>query len=133
MNKKISIGLTIAIAALAAVIAFFAASSIVQNKMNETVTDLNEKQNMYSKLSELDNCVRTNKGSEEIDEAALMEGICRGYIEGLGESKFTYMSAEEYSEYSSSNSAESDTVTVIKLSDGSAVIIEEVPDTSATQ
>ncbi len=119
MNKKISVGLTITVAALAAAIAFFAGGSIVRGKVNQTLIDINEKQAMYSKLYELDQCIRANK-EDDIDEKALSEGICSGYIEGLNDPNFTYVTAEELAEIDASDG----NIKVIKLSDGSAVIID---------
>lgn len=133
MNRKISVGLTIAIAALAAVIAFFVGTQIMRDKVNQTLIDVNEKQAMYSKLYEIDQCVRANKESP-IDEKALMEGICKGYFEGLGNSEFSYYTAKEMEDAQFAESLSKDENSrIVKLSDGSAVVINISPNSDKNE
>lgn len=121
MSKKISIGMTVAIVAVVAVIAVICSAAITQSKMNAALTDLSEKKSMYNKLSELDTFVRSNI-TTDIDEQALVEGICRGYIEGLDDPNFIYMTDAEFA---ASNITEDDGVKILKLSDGSVLIIQQ--------
>lgn len=121
MSKKIPVGLTIAIGAVVAVIAVICSTAITQSKMNKALTDLNEKKSMYNKLSELDTFVRSNI-TTDIDEQALVESLCRGYIDGLDNPDFVYMTDAEFA---ASNITEDEGVKILKLSDGSVLIIQQ--------
>lgn len=57
---------------------------------NERVADVNQRQAMYSKLSEIDQTIRQNFVGE-IDETALTDGICTGYLAGLGDADAKYL------------------------------------------
>ncbi len=95
MNKKISLGTAISIAAITAVFAvvitYTAAISIFDSRMNSVT----ERQNMYQILSEIDITVRQNYYGE-ISESYLQRNISHGYIEGLNDKYSFYLSADEY-------------------------------------
>lgn len=128
MNKKIPVGLAVALMALVAAISVLCSTAIVQNKFNDVLIDFNERQAMYDKLGELDKFVRTNS-TTDINEQALVEALCRGYIDGLNNSNFTYMTATEFNQ---SNIVEDDSIKILRLSDGSVLIIQQVADNTAT-
>ncbi|MGN0666036.1 MAG: S41 family peptidase [Huintestinicola sp.] len=96
MNKKISIGITIGLMAITAAVTFIITSNFSLKMFNEKVRNVSEKQEFYSKLSEIDTYVRSNC-VDEIDEDMLIENMVSGYIEGLGDSFAEYMTAEESS------------------------------------
>lgn len=98
MGKKLSFGATIALMAITAAVTFSISYMVAMNKFNATVADINERQAMYAKLSEIDQTVRQNFLGE-IDEAKLKDGICGGYIAGLQDSAGQYLSAAKYQEY----------------------------------
>lgn len=95
MNKKISLGTAISIAAVTAVFAvvitYTAAISIFDSRMNSVT----ERQNMYQILSEIDITVRQNYYGE-VSENYLQRNISQGYIEGLNDEYSRYLSADEY-------------------------------------
>ncbi len=95
MNKKISLGTAISIAAVTAVFAvvitYTAAISIFDSRMNSVT----ERQNMYQILSEIDITVRQNYYGE-ISENYLQRNISQGYIDGLSDQYSCYLSADEY-------------------------------------
>ncbi|MDD6395209.1 MAG: S41 family peptidase [Firmicutes bacterium] len=95
MNKKISLGTAISIAAITAVFAmvitYTAAIRIFDSRMNSVT----ERQNMYQILSEIDITVRQNYYGE-ISENYLQRNISQGYIEGLDDKYSFYLSADEY-------------------------------------
>lgn len=95
MNKKISLGTAISIAAVTAVFAmvitYTAAIRIFDSRMNSVT----ERQNMYQILSEIDITVRQNYYGE-ISENYLQRNISQGYIEGLDDKYSFYLSADEY-------------------------------------
>jgi carboxyl-terminal processing protease len=87
---------------------------------------------MYTKLSEIDQKARQDYiGS--IEESALNDGICAGYVAGLGDSHAKYMSAEKYKAYRSGNSTKSIGVGIktVKDDDGNMDVTEVMPNSPA--
>ena len=95
MNRKISLGIAIGIAALAAAITFIVTYNYAMSVFNATVKSVTEKEESYTKLAEMDQYVRANYVNE-FDEAHLMNCIMEGYISGLGDEYAEYFSPEEY-------------------------------------
>ena len=60
MNKKISISLAITIAIIAMTVTFSVTMVLAGQHFNNTVSSVKEKENMYSKLAEIDKYVRDN-------------------------------------------------------------------------
>ena len=97
MNKKISLGIDIGIAALVAELTFIVTYNYAMNVFNKTVRSVTEKEESYTKLAEMDQYVRANYVGE-LDEAYLMQSIMEGYISGIGDTNAEYYSAEEYAD-----------------------------------
>ncbi|MCD7730962.1 MAG: S41 family peptidase [Oscillospiraceae bacterium] len=97
MNKKISLGIAIGVMALIAAATFIITYNYSMKVFNETVKNVSEKEEVYTRLSELDKYVRANYVGD-IDEQALMDSIMEGYVEGLGDRYAVYYDAEEYAE-----------------------------------
>ncbi len=97
MNKKISLGITIGLMALAAAVTFIITYNFSLNVFNSKVKSVSEKESIYAKLSEMDKYVRANFISD-IDEAALNNSIMSGYASGLNDRYAQYYSAEEYAQ-----------------------------------
>ena len=95
--KKIPIGITIGLMAITAAASFVVTSNYTLDKFNKKISNVNEKQEFYSKLSEIDTYIRTHY-VDEIDETTLIEGMVDGYISGIGDRFASYMTAEEYAE-----------------------------------
>lgn len=98
MSKKISVGMTVAIAAITATVTFSIGYMASQNKMSNIIKSVSDRQVMYDKLNEIDTAIRKNYSSD-VDSNSLNEGICKGYVEGLNEPQAKYLSAAEYSLY----------------------------------
>ena len=98
MNKKVSLGVTLTFIILAVALTFSITMLISWNTFNKHVYNVNERQAMYSKLTEIDQKVRQNYNGE-IDEQELNNAIAKGYISGLGDPYAQYFTAEEYLEY----------------------------------
>lgn len=92
MNKKISIGVTISITALAMAITCIVTMTFSQNLFNSKV---NVKQR--TELNEIENYVRANY-INPIDETALTQAISKGYINGINDKYAKYYSPSEYKE-----------------------------------
>lgn len=97
MNKKISVGLTIAIALVCAALAALAAVFVVLNYCNDIVSDLSARIAMYDKLADADEIIRSNYyGSLDSDDIA--DALVSGYLDGL-EGECEYLSETEYLKY----------------------------------
>ncbi len=95
MNKKVSLGLTISIAALTAAITFIVTMFFSLQSFNEKVQAVKEKAVKYERLEALDTYVRENFYTT-LDEDALMTGILKGYVSGLNDPYSNYMTPQEY-------------------------------------
>lgn len=95
MNRKISLGMAIAlaavIAAFAVVITYTAAIRIFDGRMRSVT----ERQNMYQLLSEIDMTVRQHYDGE-LSSGYLQRGISEGYIAGMNDPYCAYLSPDEY-------------------------------------
>ncbi|MBR1593013.1 MAG: PDZ domain-containing protein [Ruminococcus sp.] len=106
MNKKISLGLAISLAAVSIAVTFVITSFLTLRKYNRQIVDVNEKGKIYSSLQLLDAQTR-EKYYGDIDEQELNEGILKGYVNGLGDKFSRYLSKEEYISEKTDNSGES--------------------------
>ena len=97
MNKKISLGITIGLMALAAAVTFIITYNFSLNVFNSKVRSVAEREVIYAKLSEMDKYVRANFISD-IDEELLTNSIMSGYASGLDDRYAQYYSAEEYAQ-----------------------------------
>ena len=132
MSKKLSWGAAVALVAISASITVSLTYVYAMKSFNLKVADVNERQAMYTKLSEMDQKARQDYIGT-IDETNLKDGICAGYLAGLGDSHAKYMSAEKYKAYLSGNTAKSIGVGIktVKDDDGNMNVIEVMPNSPA--
>ena len=95
MNKKISLGLTISIAALVAAVTFIVTTFFNLRGFNEKVQAVNEKAAKYERLEMLDSFVRKNFYTE-LDEESMLNGMLKGYVAGLQDPYSNYLTPQEY-------------------------------------
>lgn len=128
MNKKVSLGICIAACLVAAAIAFSAAFMISRSIFNSKLKDLSQKQDMFTKLSDIDSFVRQHyKGN--IDEEKLHEAFKEAYSEAL-DYGVIFMTAQEYK----GSAYEEAGCSFQVLSDGTYMVITEnvtAPSTEA--
>lgn len=105
MNKKISLGLTISLIALASAVTFILTSFFSLQSFNEKIIDVNEKAKKYNSLQSLDSYVRENFYGD-INEEKLSDSIMKGYVAGLDDKYSRYLTADEYKDEMSDNSGE---------------------------
>ena len=118
-KKGVPVGLTVTIAAVCSAIAFSGAYVYAMHTFNSKVTDLNEKQRMFTKLYEVDSAVRENyKGS--IDEETLRESLSSTYVKSVDNDNILYVPESDYNEGKYSKDYKS-----FKISDGSYVLIKK--------
>ena len=94
MNKKISLGIVIAACLVAAAIAFSAAFMISRSIFNSKLKDLSQKQDMFSRLSDIDSFVREHYDGK-IDEEKLNAALRQAYSEAL-DGGVLFLTYEQY-------------------------------------
>lgn len=132
MSRKLSLGAAIALAAVSAAITVSLTYDYAMKNFNAKMADVNERQAMYTKLSEIDQKAR-QEYIGKIDETALNDGICAGYLAGLGDAQAKYLSAEKYKAYLTANSQKNVGVGVktVQDADGNMEVIQVMPNSPA--
>ena len=92
MNKKVTIGITLAFIFIAVAITFTATMIYSMNLFDQKIVSIQERESMYEKISEVDATVRQNY-YREIDDEEIMNALARGYIAGTGDDSIKYFSA----------------------------------------
>lgn len=98
MNKKISLGLALALIFVSVAGTIAATMAVSMSMYNSLIKDLPNRSQTYASLSELDDIIRTNYYGE-INENLLNSDMSEGYVEGLGDTYSYYMTATEYDAY----------------------------------
>ena len=132
MSKKLSLGATVSLMAITAAITVSLTYVYAMNNFNSKMADVNKRQAMYTKLSEIDQKVRQDYIGN-IDEAALNDGICAGYVAGLSDLNGKYMSAQKYKTYLSGTAKNNIGVGIqtIQDEDGNMEIIDVLANSPA--
>ena len=97
MNRKISVNLAITIAIIAMTVTFSITIILAMQMFDNTVSSVNEKEQQYAKLSELDRYVRANE-YYEIKNDTLNDMLGSGYVLGTGDRNARYYTAKSYTE-----------------------------------
>ena len=97
MNKKISLGMSIALMAVAAAVAVAITMVFSTTVFNSKLSSINERQAIYEKITEINKIVRENFNGE-VDETELLDSISAGFAFGIGDDYAQYYTAQEYSE-----------------------------------
>lgn len=122
MNKKISLGAAICFMAIAAAATFIVTMYYSLNIFNSKMANVTEREELYSKLAEIDQIVRNNFLGD-IDEETLMDSIADGYMDGLGDAYSVYMNQEEYKQYQQKNAGELIGIGVTAMLDDSGYLL----------
>ncbi len=93
MNKKISLGVAIAIVLLAVALTVSATMVLAMRQFSSLVSDVGQRQAMYDYIDEIDSAARKDY---TIDEEKLRAALANGYINGLEDPHARYLSADEY-------------------------------------
>lgn len=95
MNKKVTLGVTIALILVAITASIAITMSVAMHTYDGLIEDLPKREEMYAGLSELDDIVRKNY-FRKIDDQLLNAELSGGYMQGLGDEYSYYMTADEY-------------------------------------
>lgn len=117
MKKKISLPIVIAIVLLVSALVFTIAYRTAIKNMNQKLTDLNEKQQMFSNLTAVDDFVR-EQSYFKVDEADRSLKTIEGLVEAY-EGRLLLLSPDEYKEsvYTASE------YTKMTIADGNVVVV----------
>lgn len=97
MHKKVSVSLLITTVIIAMTVTFSITMVMAMRLFDSTVASVKEKEQMYSKIAELDKYVRAYD-YYAIDETTLYDTIASGYLLGTGDKYAKYYTAAAYSE-----------------------------------
>ncbi len=95
LNKRIPVGIAITVLILIIHITFVFTYFICQRQFNDMLIDLNLKQNLFEKLSVVDEKVRSNF-YKNLDENLISDNIIHGYISSLNDKNTKYLTQSEY-------------------------------------
>lgn len=99
MNKKISLGISLAITLLAVTVTFAVTMSASKNIYNKIITNLSLRTSASAAIDEINEIVSGYFfGSVDDKTAEVTASIVEGYINGLDDAQSRYLSAEEYAE-----------------------------------
>lgn len=98
MNKKISLGLALALVFISVAATVAITMSLTMRTYNAIIKDLPSRSKLYSAVSELDDIVRNNYYGE-INDSLLNAELSGGYADGLGDKYSRYLTAADYSVY----------------------------------
>lgn len=98
MNRKISLGLALALIFLAIAGTVAVTAAVTMRVYNSIIKDLPSRTSLYSTVSEIDDIVRNNYFGE-INDSLLNADLSEGYASGIGDRYSYYMTAAEYAVY----------------------------------
>ena len=98
MNKKVSVGILIAVVLLAITLTISATMVLSMRHFSSLVSDVGQRQAMYDYIDEIDSAARQDY---VIDEEKLRAALANGYVAGLGDTYAAYLSAAEYQQVQS--------------------------------
>ncbi len=132
MNKKISLGAAIAYMAIVAAITFSITKIYSMNSFNTMMENINQRENNFEKISEVDRLVRENFYGN-IDTESVNYAAVKGLIEGLNDKNSYYMTQQEYELFKSADTGRYVGIgVVVERSDEGYIKVTEVyPESSA--
>ena len=102
MNKKVSLGAAISFAAIIAAVTFIITINFSIGEFNLRISDVRQRESMYKKVAELDTLIRKSYDGK-IDEAALLDAISKGYVNGINDKYARYFTSEELKRFTEEN------------------------------
>ncbi len=98
MNKKISLGVAVAIVIAFVTATFAITMSVSQRIYNKLIVNLQQRVQSYALIDELDSVVRENYNGS-IDSTVCDDGMLDGYVSSLNNSSCYYLSPNAYATY----------------------------------
>lgn len=103
MRKKTTFGFALTCILIAAVIAFTAGFFVAGSKVDQITETTTGGASGYELLDEVEKLISENY-TGETNQDELVRGICRGYVEGIGDNAVAYMTSDEYAAYTKETS-----------------------------
>jgi len=122
MNKKISLGVTIALILIAITVTFSITTIFTMRKFNDRMYSIREREAMYEKFAEVDKTVRQNYCGT-INEDLLLDAISAGYLNGINDSEAVYYNAVQYSRLTADNEEKITGIGVAVTADSSGYLL----------
>lgn len=132
MSKKISLGAAIAFTVIVITATITMTWLFARRSFNETAYNLSEREAMYSKLAEVDDCVRQNY-TGAIEENELVTQLVTGYLTGAGDAYARYYDAAAYARLKQSYNDQRVQIGIVpKMDESGYIVVDEVyPDSPA--
>ncbi len=94
MNKKISLGICLSLMIIASAVTFILTSNFTLRTINDKVTNINEREEIYKKISDIDSKVQEYfYGS--VDPEKIVDAVAQGYMTLLKDPYASYNTVEE--------------------------------------
>lgn len=105
MNKKISLGVAVAIVIAFVTATFAITMSVSQRIYNRLISNLQDRSASYALIDEMDAVVRENYYGT-VSDSSRDEGMLEGYVDSLNDSSSYYLSPSAYATYQASMKGE---------------------------
>ncbi|MBQ8784199.1 MAG: PDZ domain-containing protein [Clostridia bacterium] len=105
MNKKISLGVAVAIVIAFVTATFAITMSVSQRIYNRLISNLQDRAASYALIDEMDAVVRENYYGK-VSDSSRDEGMLEGYVDSLNDSSSYYLSPSAYATYQASMKGE---------------------------
>ena len=128
MNKKVSIGAAVAVAALAVAVTFVVTVNIMTARFNDQLKGLQSQKNQYEKLSEISTLV-TENAYYPVADATRDEMLAEAYAQALrdsGDAYARYYTREEYEKISKGNGGTGSGIGISVMEDEDGIYVYRV-------
>ena len=99
MNKKISLGLALALIIMAVTATFAATMAISKQIYNGIINNISQRSQTYASVDEISKLVSNYYYGTVSDGNVLNSALTEGYVAGLGDPNSRYLTAAEYAAY----------------------------------
>ena len=99
MNKKISLGLALALIIMAVTATFAATMAISKQVYNGIINNISQRSQTYASVDEISKLVSNYYYGTVSDSNVLNSALTEGYVDGLGDPNSRYLTAAEYAAY----------------------------------
>lgn len=132
MHKRISVGLTITISIITLMVTALITTAVTMSIYSTLVSDLPEREAMYSSLSEIDSIIRSEYYGV-LEEETVNDAITDGYLSALPVGTNYMMTADEYKAYKNAQNGAEASVSSEKYSGVGYIKISDFTDTTADE
>ena len=121
LNKKISVGASIMIAAMTAAVTITVTIVVMLRVFNGQIADFSRRAGEFKKLETVDSIIRNNYIGK-VDETQLNDDLVSGYMKGIGDKYGTYLDADSYNRIQLENEGKTTGIGVNVVENGDGYI-----------